>query len=128
MKYLLDTHALLWIVEDNENLSKQVKEIYLDPANDIYLSTASLWEMAIKINLDKLQLEEELTKFVHKHVIGNNIEILNVKPEHVDPLVTLPVHHRDPFDRLLISQCTKERMALISKDKTFDKYAVERIW
>lgn len=128
MKYLLDTHALLWILEDNENLSKKVKRIYLNGANEIFLSVASLWEMAIKISLKKLTLSERLDKFVEHHVIDNNIRLLNVTAEHIAPVEALPFHHRDPFDRLLVAQSLKENLPLLSKDKSFDKYQIKRIW
>lgn len=103
MKYLLDTHALLWILEDNENLTNKVKRIYLNNANQIFLSVVNLWEMAIKISLNKLHLSEGLEKFVDNHVIGNNIQLLSVTDKHIYPIETLPFHHRDPFDRLLVS-------------------------
>jgi len=128
MKYLLDTHALLWIAMESENLSDKVKQVFLDNTNDFYLSAASIWEMAIKISLQKLILSEGLMKFVDKHVIGNNIQILQVNIEHIYPLENLPFHHRDPFDRLLISQCMYEKMHLLSNDKIFDKYPVKRMW
>lgn len=128
MKYLLDTHTLLWIVEDSEKLGEKAKQLYLDNSNDIYLSIASLWEMAIKISIKKLDIQLSLSKFVEKHILGNNIQLLNIMVEHVSPLETLPFHHRDPFDRIIISQCIQEKMALISKDRTFDAYQIERIW
>jgi PIN domain nuclease of toxin-antitoxin system len=100
----------------------------LNPANEIYLSAASIWEMAIKISLKKLSLTLELNRFVSQHVKGNDIRILTVKAQHTYPLVGLPFHHRDPFDRLLVSQCLSEKLSLISKDATFDKYPIKRIW
>ncbi len=128
MRCILDTHTLLWIVNDDERLSKQAKRVYLDNSNQLFFSTASVWEMAIKISLNKLSTELSLAKFVEKHVHGNDINMLNVAPVHIFPLVNLPFHHRDPFDRLIISQCIQEKMTLISKDRTFDKYNVKRIW
>lgn len=128
MKYLLDTHALLWITVESKNLSDRVKQIYLDSTDDFYLSAASIWEMAIKISLKKLSLSEGLVRFIDKHVVENNIQILPVNAEHIYPLEKLPFHHRDPFDRLLISQCMSEKMYLLSSDKIFDKYPIKRIW
>ncbi|MFQ5633663.1 MAG: type II toxin-antitoxin system VapC family toxin, partial [bacterium] len=110
MKYLLDTHALLWIVQEDEKLSKKTAEIYLDPSNEIYFSVVSLWEMAIKINLQKLKIGDPLDNFVKNHVIGNGIRILKLATDHIFPLENLPLHHRDPFDRLLISQSMQEMM------------------
>lgn len=128
MRYLLDTHTLLWIVEDNQKLSQKAKQIYLDKGNDLYLSAASIWEMAIKISLRKLSLEESLPKFIKHHVVRNSIQILNILPEHIYPLVNLPFHHRDPFDRIIASQCINEKIPLVSKDKNFDQYPLRRIW
>lgn len=128
MKYLLDTHTLLWLTIESENLSGKAKQIYLDGRNDFYMSVASIWEMAIKISLQKLSLKEGLEKFIDKHVVGNNIQILPVDAEHIYPLENLAFHHRDPFDRLLISQCIHEKMQLLSKDKIFDRYPIKRIW
>lgn len=128
MSYLLDTHTFLWLIEDNDVLSDKVKEIYLDNSNKIYLSVASIWEMAIKISLNKLNIRGQLSKFIDKHAIENNIRLLAIQPAHVVPLEALPFHHRDPFDRLLICQCMREKMYILSKDKTFDEYGIERLW
>jgi len=128
MKYLLDTHAFIWIVEDDQNLSDKVKKIFLNSSNDIYLSAASLWEIAIKISLKKLKLENSLSAFIDKHAVENNILILDVQSNHVMPLERLPFHHKDPFDRLLVSQCIQEKMNILSRDKIFDKYGIKRIW
>ena len=128
MKYLLDTHTFLWIIEDNKILTDKVKEIYLDNSNEIYLSVASIWEMAIKISLNKLSIRGKLAKFIDKHAIENNVRLLSIQPHHVFPIEDLPFQHRDPFDRLLLSQCVHENMHLLSKDAEFDKYRISRIW
>ncbi len=128
MNYLLDTHALLWVVSGADELSETARGIYLNPANEIYFSVAGLWEMAIKINLGKLKLAESLDVFAEKHIVGNDIKLLNISTAHVLPLATLPHHHRDPFDRLIISQCIQERMQLLSRDRQFDLYPVKRVW
>ena len=128
MKYLLDTHVFLWIIEDNPNLTERVKDIYLANSNDIFLSVASIWEMSIKISLKKLKIKGLLNRFVDKHVLGNNIRFLEISEQHVFPIAKLPFYHRDLFDRLLVSQCIEEKMDLISGDRIFDKYDVKRIW
>ena len=128
MKYLLDTHTFLWIIDDSENLTDKVRKIYLDGANEIYLSVASIWEMAIKISLNKLSIRGQLEKFIDRHAIENNIRLLSIQPHHIFPIEKLPFHHRDPFDRLLLSQCIQEKMYLLSKDEEFDKYGIHRIW
>lgn len=128
MKYLLDTHTFLWIIEDNKILTKKVRQIYLDNSNEIYFSVASIWEMAIKISLKKLTIRGKLSRFIDKHAIENNIRILSIQPHHIFPIEKLPFHHRDPFDRLLLAQCVQEKMHLLSKDTKFDQYGVNRIW
>ena len=128
MKYLSDTHALLWIVDRNSQLSNTAQEIYLDEDNEILISSASIWEMAIKISLKRLIIPGNLQEFVKEHVIGNNIQILNISLSHIHRLETLQYHHRDPFDRLLISQAIEENIPIISSDNRFDQYGVNRIW
>ncbi|MDZ7623751.1 MAG: type II toxin-antitoxin system VapC family toxin [Ignavibacteriaceae bacterium] len=128
MEYLLDTHALLWIVTDDKQLSTKVKKIFLDEQNEIFLSIASLWEIAIKVSLNRLELGQSLSEFYFKHVMGNKIRLLDIKVEHLAVLENLEFHHRDPFDRILIAQCLVEKMAIMSKDKTFSNYSIKRIW
>ena len=128
MKYLIDTHTLLWIVGNNPKLSKKAKEIYLNPKNEICLSLASIWELSIKVGLKKLDLNLPLKAFVDIHIIGNNIQILKIKLNHIYQLEKLPLHHRDPFDRLIISQAIEENIPLIGIDKVFDNYKIKRIW
>ena len=128
MKYLLDTHTLLWIVTDDPQLSKRAVNYFLSERNDIYFSIAGLWEMAIKISLKKLILKQSLNEFFNEHIIGNNIRLLDIKTEHVLKLENLKFHHRDPFDRLVVCQCLVEKMAIISNDKIFSKYLVKRVW
>lgn len=124
----MDTHAFIWLIEDNENLTQKIKKIYLDNSNEVYLSIASIWEMVIKISLNKLSLEGKLSTLVEKHAVGNNVKLLSIQPSHVISVTNLPFHHKDPFDRLLISQCLQEKLNFLSKDKTFDLYGVKRIW
>lgn len=128
MEYLLDTHALLWIVTDDKQLSTKVKKIFLDEQNEIFLSIASLWEIAIKVSLNRLKLGLSLNEFYIRHVVGNKIRLIDIKVEHLEVLENLEFHHRDPFDRILIAQCLIEKMAIMSKDKIFSSYSVKRIW
>ena len=128
MKCILDTHALLWILSDDKRLSKNAQTQFLDIKNTIYLSMASIWEISIKVSLNKLEIKSSLETFVEKHIIENDILLLNIKPEHVYPQVKLPFHHRDPFDRLIVSQAIYEKMPTISSDKDFDLYSIKRIW
>jgi len=128
MKYLLDTHALLWITTDDLKLSKKAKNIYLDAENEILLSIASIWELAIKSSIGKITFQKDLDDFVDVHIKGNNIEILKIELPHVLRIEKLPFHHRDPFDRLIIAQAIEDNLKILGADNTFDKYKVKRIW
>jgi PIN domain nuclease of toxin-antitoxin system len=128
MKFIIDTHVLLWIANDDFRLSKNVKDIYLKPENEIILSIASIWEMAIKISIKKFKLQNSLAEFVERHIIDNNIRILKIELDHLFLLENLPLHHRDPFDRLIVAQAKIEKAPIISTDIFFYRYAVKRIW
>jgi len=128
VKYLIDTHILLRIISDSPKISKNVRKIYLNAENTMYLSLASVWEMAIKISLGKLSINRPLGDFVNEHVLGNNIQILKIQLSHVLSIETLPFHHRDPFDRMIIAQGIEDNIPIISADTTFDLYPVKRIY
>lgn len=127
MKYLIDTHALIWFLEDNKKLPQDIKNIISNPDSDIYLSIVCLWEMSIKISLGKLKLSQPLEKLIE--ILGyQNITILTINPAHVLGVMKLPFEHRDPFDRLMISQCLFEEMTFITNEALFEKYGVIRAW
>jgi PIN domain nuclease of toxin-antitoxin system len=128
MKYLLDTHSLLWITTDDPKLSKKAKKIYLDAENEILLSIASIWELAIKSSIGKITFQKDLDNFVDVHIKGNNIEILKIELPHVLRIEKLPFHHRDPFDRLIIAQAIEDNLKILGADSAFDNYKVKRIW
>ena len=128
MEYIIDTHTLLWIVDDDPQLSKKVRSIYLNPANDIYISLASIWELVIKVSLKKLIIDDSIGNFVNTQIKGNSIRILEIKLNHITALENLPYYHRDPFDRLIISQSMLEKIPVLSNDNFFDKYPIKRIW
>ncbi len=128
MKYLIDTHTLLWIVTKNQKLSDKATKLYLNTENLIFFSLASIWEMAIKISLKKLSMEEPLKDFIQTQIKGNDIKILNIEIKHILSLENLPYHHRDPFDRLIISQSMNENIPVLSSDKVYDLYPIKRIW
>ncbi len=128
MAYLLDTHAFLWFLEGNKSLSKKAKDIIVNPKNKTFVSIASIWEMGIKISLDKLQLDLTLEELKHE-LIKNEFEILPLDFDHVIELSGLDYHHRDPFDRILISQAKSEKLTILSKDKNFRLYKqVKVVW
>jgi len=128
VKYLLDTHTLLWIITDDQRLSKKAKKLFLDSNNSVYISIVSLWELVIKISLGKLRVEGEFEDFIKSHIIGNDITILNITVSHLGLLEKLPFKHRDPFDRLIICQSMDENIPIITSDKAFKKYKVICIW
>ena len=128
MRYLIDTHTLLWIVTDDPELSETAKKIYLDQSNEIYFSLASIWEMAIKISIGKLSIEKSLQDFTEHYIIENDIKILNIQLPHVIRIEKLPFHHRDPFDRLIIAQGIEDNIPIISSDRIFDLYPIKRLW
>ncbi len=128
MNLLLDTQAFLWIVSGDKRLSRKAKKLYLDKSNEVYLSAASIWEMAIKISLGRLTLEEPLENFIATHAVGNSIKILEIRPKHLYKIEDLPFHHRDPFGRVIIAQCMLENCFVVGSDKAFDSYPVSRVW
>jgi PIN domain nuclease of toxin-antitoxin system len=125
MKLLLDTHILIWLLEGNQTLSPKVKQTIEDETNTLYLSIVSLWEIAIKTSLNKLQLETPLEKIICDFVLPSGINILPIDIAHLLTLQTLPFHHRDPFDRLLIAQAKSETLTLVSEDRVFRQYQVD---
>jgi len=128
VRYLLDTHALLWIANEDAKLSETAKSLFLDENNAMLCSLASIWELAIKISIGKISLDEPLESFIDHHVSGNDIDILPIQKQHILPLQSLPFHHKDPFDRLIIAQAMVEKIPIISKDLWFDSYPVHRVW
>jgi PIN domain nuclease of toxin-antitoxin system len=128
MKYLLDTHTLLWLTTNDPRLSQNSKELYLNAENEILFSMASVWELAIKSSIKKISFDKTLEDFIEEHVKGNNIEIMKIELPHVLRVESLPFHHRDPFDRLLIAQAIEDNVSIIGMDSIFDKYKVNRIW
>ncbi|WP_309709060.1 type II toxin-antitoxin system VapC family toxin [Armatimonas sp.] len=128
MTALLDTHTLLWQYWGDSQQSHTAQQIINDPSNIIYVSVASLWEITIKVSQQKLDLKDPITRFFQDAVEGSDLRILPVERFHLITLVTLPLHHRDPFDRLLIAQSISEKMPIISADTAFDNYPVTRIW
>lgn len=128
MNLLLDTHSFLWFIAGSSHLSRRARELIEDPAHHPFLSVASLWEMAIKVSLGKLTIGPPFETFLTQQLELNGIELLPIQLRHVALVTTLPFHHRDPFDRLLIAQARIEQMPLVGGDTAFDAYAVSRLW
>lgn len=127
-KLLLDTHAFIWWASAPEKLSKKALRLCEDRNNVLILSVASVWEMQIKIQLGKLNLNEPLTGLIEEQQKVNDLQILPVELEHVLALENLADHHNDPFDRLLLAQSRVENLTLISKDPMIKKYLPKVIW
>jgi len=127
MRLLLETHTFLWFIDDNPQLSKRGKAL-LEDDNALLLSIASLWEIAIKVSLGRLTLPTPYEAFITQQLTVNSIDILPISIFHLAAVSTLPVHHRDPFDRLLIAQAMVERLTIVSVDAAFDAYPVQRLW
>ena len=128
MRVLLDTHAFLWFVLNDPKLSASARGAIEDPANDVLISPASYWEIAIKVCQKKLDLFAPYDDFMHRGIVGNDLEILPIEPKHTAMVATLPFHHKDPFDRLLIAQALAEAVPLVSADAAIDPYGVTRLW
>ena len=128
MRLLLDTHAFLWFINGDEKLNQHSKALIQESNNEVLVSIATLWEIAIKTSLNKLELLQPFEIVIPKELAENEFTLLPIKLEHLVELRKLPFHHRDPFDRLLIAQSLSEKLPLISKDDQFGNYDVERIW
>ena len=128
MRILLDTHTFLWFIGGDSRLHKEARRRIEDLENKRFLSTASLWEIAIKASLGKLRLGMSVTELVHNQVEGNAIDVLGITAAHLDSLARLPFHHRDPFDRLIIAQSLVEEIPVLGKDAAFDLYPIQRLW
>ena len=128
MKVLLDTHALLWMITDDEKLSDKAKNIFLDQDSQLFFSAASLWEMSIKISLGKLRLIPDWLNTVKRELTANSIRWLPIEITHCAAIEHLPFHHRDPFDRMLIAQAMTENMVLMSCDSHFSSYSIHCVW
>ena len=127
-KYLLDTHTLIWWVDDSEKLTLLAREVLSHTENICYFSLVSSWELAIKSSINKLKLTLPVRDYVTQHLASNDFKQLNITLNHVTKVEKLPWHHRDPFDRLLLAQAIEEDLIIISADKIFDRYDIERLW
>jgi len=128
MRLLLDTHAFLWFIMGDAKLSTVARAAIEDPGNEKLFSAGSMWEIAIKVGLGKLSLAESLGVMIPRELARNGVAILPITIAHADRISTMPFHHRDPFDRLLIAQAQEELLEVVSLDSQFDTYGVNRIW
>lgn len=128
MRYLLDTHSLIWFLGGDPQLSLHARQLILNEDNDVLISVVSLWEMAIKVGIGKLNLEQPFDRMFPDQLEKNSIDVLSIALDHLKVVSVLPLHHRDPFDRLIIAQAQVERLTIISTDSAFDNYAIRREW
>lgn len=128
MKYLLDTHAFLWFVTDDNRLSSSAKSIIQNSNNEIYFSAASAWEISIKAKLGRLKFGGDLESFIIEQLTENSFGPLAITVSHSLYTEKLPQIHKDPFDRIMISQSKMENMVMITKDKEIWEYKVSTVW
>lgn len=128
MRFLLDTHSLLWFLAGDESLSERASRIIENPDSGILVSIACVWEIAIKHSLGKLKLARPFDEFFPDQLANNSISLLGIRLSHLAEVARMTFHHRDPFDRLLVAQSLTEEIPLLSSDDTLDAYGLERIW
>ena len=128
MNLLLDTHTLLWFALNDPQLSVRALDLIKDAANEKLVSPASYWEIAIKISVGKYALSEPYEEFMRKAIDLNGFKYLHIEPRHTAALTSLPYHHRDPFDRLLIAQAMVDGAVIVGGDSVFDAHPVTRLW
>lgn len=127
-RILLDTHTFLWFIDDHPNLSSTAKHILENEAETLYLSIVNIWEMAINVRIEKLVLSQPFETYIPGQIAHNAITVLDLRIDHAALLSTLPLHHRDPFDRTLIAQALIENVPILSADPKLDVYGIERVW
>jgi len=130
VRLLLDTHTIYWYVEDDPQLSATARTLIQDASNEILMSPASYWEIAIKISIGKWRLNRPYEEFIDVALKQYGFQILPILPTHTALLIKLPFPpgHKDPFDRLLVSQSLVEQIAIVSADPALDAYGVTRLW
>jgi len=127
MDILLDTHATIWFFEGDKRLSKTAIDVIYNLENVIYVSIASVWELAIKLSTGKLEFDGGIESFIET-IHKNEFVLLDISSNHIKAVVDLPFIHRDPFDRILIAQASVERMAILTVDENISKYDIDTRW
>jgi PIN domain nuclease of toxin-antitoxin system len=128
VKLLLDAHTLIWGVDDPSRLGPQAVTALQDPANDLLQSAGTIWEVAIKVGLGKLTLSPPFRQWVNQAMNDLGATVLPITVEYTDLQANLPMHHGDPFDRLLVAQARVDNVSLVSADSVFDQYGINRLW
>ena len=128
MRLLLDSHTLIWSADRPDRITSAAMTAMGDPANELLVSAATLWEIAIKFGLGRLPLSLPYRQWMEKAIADLGLVLLPITLDHAERQALLPWHHRDPFDRLLVAQAQVEGVPLVSADKTLDPYGITRIW
>jgi PIN domain nuclease of toxin-antitoxin system len=128
MNLLLDTHVFIWLLEDESRVPPDALRECENPENQLHLSIASVWEMQIKVAAGKLVFKRPLAEIVEQQKNENGISILPISLAHIWQLAKLPVHHNDPFDRMLVAQATADKLTLVTADRHMARYPVELLW
>lgn len=128
VRILIDTHTLLWFHEESDRLSVVAREIILRPDSERFVSYATLWEITIKASLKRLHLNLTMADFVAQKIENQGMRVLNLELNHLGRLASLPWHHRDPFDRMMVAQALEEELTLISCDAALSHYPVKVLW
>jgi len=128
MRVLLDTHAFLWWITEDRHLSARAREVMADGGNDLLLSAASGWEIAIKASLGRISLPVPIDRFLSEQLHKNGIGTLSIEMTHALRVHALPLLHRDPFDRLLVAQAELEKLCILTSDRQIAQYSVETLW
>ena len=128
MRLLLDTNAIIWWDSKSSKLSKKAEDAIRDASNEIFISVVSAWEMQIKAQIGKLKQNKPWRDVIREQIQVNGFSLLRPELSHIEVLDSLPVHHKDPFDRLLIAQAIHENLTLVSNDPKFPAYPVTLLW
>ncbi len=128
MRALVDTHALLWFLDNDARLGGASRAFMKSGENELLVGVGCCWELAIKCGIGKITLDKPFEQFLWSQLRSNSIEVLDISQDHLNRVGSLPLHHRDPFDRLLIAQALVERVPILSADTALDAYGIERIW
>jgi PIN domain nuclease of toxin-antitoxin system len=128
MRVLLDTHAMYWYIEGDPQLSATARTVIQDASNEILISPASYWEIAIKISIGKWKLNRTYEEFIDLALNKYGFRVLPILPTHTAMVIGSPFHHKDPFDRLLVAQASVESIPIVSNDAALDAYGIKRLW
>jgi PIN domain nuclease of toxin-antitoxin system len=128
VRLLLDTHVFLWWVGGSRELSRRARAAIGSGRNECFVSLATAWEIAIKVSLGSLRVEGALDRFLPEQIAANGFKPLPIDLKHATRVATLPFHHRDPFDRLLVAQALEEELAIVTADAVVTKYGARRVW